>query len=94
MRWGRVMPRKHVMEALMLAIEEAEIRAEDIRLHTKKGKNAAMHLEDKSETTTVMVHAGKINETTALCLTTAEEWRHAISEYHYIIYIKRILSGP
>ena len=30
MRWERVVPGKHVMKSLMISINEAEIKAEDI----------------------------------------------------------------
>ena len=50
--------------------------------------------ENNTKTTTVMVHAGQINETTTLPLPTEEEWRQATSEDHDLVYIKRVLSGP
>ena len=40
-----------------------------------------------------MMHAGQINETTTLNLTTEEEWRQATSEDHDPGYVKRILSS-
>ena len=82
------------MSDLMLALKEAEIRSEVTPVHMHQGKTATQYLQDKGKKTMVIVHAGNINETTALCLTTEEEWRHTKSEYHDIRYIKRILSGP
>ena len=41
-----------------------------------------------------MVHAGQIKETTEICLPTEEQWRHATSEDHDLVYINNILSGP
>ena len=37
MRWSRVVPGKHDMAALMLALNKAEIKAEDIPVHIHQG---------------------------------------------------------
>ena len=37
MRWERVVPGKHGMSALMLALKEAEIKAETISVHMHQG---------------------------------------------------------
>ena len=56
------------MAALMIAIKEAEIKAEDIPVHMYQGQKVTQQLKDKNVTTTVMVHTGYINETTKLCI--------------------------
>ena len=56
------------MAALMISLKEAEIKAEDIPVHMYQGQKATEQLKDKNVTTTVMVHAGYINETTKLCI--------------------------
>ena len=61
---------KHGMSALMLAPKKVEIKVEAIPVHMHQGQKATNHLKDKGDTPTVMVHAGNINETTTLCLTT------------------------
>ena len=49
--------RKHGMTALMLAIKEAETKAEAIPVHMHQGQTATQQLEEKDETTAMMVHA-------------------------------------
>ena len=93
MRWEIVVPVKHGMEALMLALNEAEINTETITVHIHQGRTETQQLKDTNDTPTVMLHSGKINETTTLCIPTEEEWRHATSEDHDLVYIKRILSS-
>ena len=56
------------MLSLMLALKEAEINALAIPVHMHHKHIATKHLKDKSEIPIVMVHAGHINETTALSL--------------------------
>ena len=51
-------------------------------------------MKDKGEITTGTVHAGQINKTTTLPLTTKEEWRKSTSEDHDLWHIERILSSP
>ena len=58
MRQARVVPGKHGMAALILALKEAEIKAEAIPLHMYQGKTATKKLNDKGKTTTLMFHAG------------------------------------
>ena len=70
MRRERVVPGKHGMEALMLAIKEAEINAEAVPVHMHQGNTETQQLKDNNETPTGMVHAGLINKTTTLPLPT------------------------
>ena len=56
MRWVILVPGKHGMAALMLALKEAKLKAEDIPVHTHKGKTATQHLKNKDVTPTVIVH--------------------------------------
>ena len=56
MRWVILVPGKHGMAALMLALKEAKLKAEDILVHTHKGKTATQHLKNKDVTPTVIVH--------------------------------------
>ena len=70
MRRERVVPGKHDMEALMLALKEAVINAKSIPVHMYQGQKKTQHLKDNDETTTVMVQEVHINEITTLCLTT------------------------
>ena len=62
--------RKHGMTALMLAIKEAETKAEAIPVHMHQGQTSTKQIKDKYETPTVMVYAGQINKITTICLTT------------------------
>ena len=48
MRWTRVMPGKHGMSALMLALKEAEIKSEAIQLHLQQVHIETQHLKDKN----------------------------------------------
>ena len=57
-----------------------------------QGHTEIQNLKDNNENPTVIVHAGKINGTTAIPLPTEEEWRQDTSEDHDIGYINRILS--
>ena len=70
MRRSRVVPGKHDMVALMLALKEAEIKAEAIPVYMHQKHNAKNHMKDKSKTPTVMVHAVHINKTITLFLPT------------------------
>ena len=48
MRQARVVPGKHVMSALMLALKEAEIKSEAIQLHLQQVHIETQHLKDKN----------------------------------------------
>ena len=93
MRRARFVPGKHGMSALVLALKEAEIKAEYIRVHMYQVHAETKHLKDNNETSIVMVHARNINKTTTLPLPTEEEWMQATSEDHDLGYIKRMLSS-
>ena len=67
-----VVPGKHAMATLMLALKEAEIKTEDITVHMHQGQTEIKQLKDKDQTTIVMVHVGHISETTTQCLPTEE----------------------
>ena len=69
---ARVVPGKHGMSDLMLALKEAEIKAEFIPVQMYQGHKETQKLKDNTETPTVMVHSGQINETTTLPLPTEE----------------------
>ena len=56
MVWARVVPGKHYMATLMLALKESEIKAESISVHMHQEKTETQHLKDKNETPTLMVH--------------------------------------
>ena len=56
----------------MLALEEAEIKAEAIPINMHQGKTAKKKIIDKGKKPTVIVHVGRVNETTTLCITTEE----------------------
>ena len=47
MRRARVVNRKHGMADLMLALNEAEIKAEDITVHMHQRQTETKHLKDK-----------------------------------------------
>ena len=79
MIWVRVVSIKQGMEAIILALNEAEIRAEDRPEHTNQVQTATKHLKDTGEKNTVMVNSGHINKTTTLFITKEEEWRQATS---------------
>ena len=70
MRWARVVPGKHGMSALMLALKEAEIKAESILLYMHQGHIEIQNLKDNNETPTFMVHNKHIRKTTTLPLPT------------------------
>ena len=57
---ARVVPIKHGIKTLILALKEAEIKAEAIPVHMHHGQTATNQLKYKSEITTVMMHAVKI----------------------------------
>ena len=61
-----VVPGKYDMSALILALTEVKIKAEDIPVRTHQGKTATKQLKDNGDIPTVMVHAGHINKTTTL----------------------------
>ena len=94
MRWAIVVPGKYGMAPLMLALREAEIKAETIPVHMHHGNTETQQLKDNNKTPTVMVNLVHINKTTTLTLPTEEVWIQAISEDHDIGYIKIILSIP
>ena len=52
----------------MLALTEAEIRAEAIPSHMHQGKNTTKHMIDRGKTPMIMVHLVQINGYTTLCL--------------------------
>ena len=56
-----VVPVKHGMSALMLALMEAETKAEAIPVHMQQGHTEKQQLKDNNETPTLMVHARQIN---------------------------------
>ena len=56
MIWARVVPGKHGMSALMIALKESKTKAEAIKVHIYQGNTAKQQLKDKDEKTTVMVH--------------------------------------
>ena len=58
---ARVVPDKKVMEALILALKEAKISAEDIPVHMHQWKTSIKRLKDKGETPTLLMHLGQIN---------------------------------
>ena len=58
------------MMDLMLSLKEAEIRKEAIPVHMNQGKNTTKNINNKGETTIVMIHAGHINESEILRLPT------------------------
>ena len=78
---------KHGIEALMLALKDAEIKSEAIPVHMYQWKTAAQQTKYKFETLTVMLHSGNINETTKICLPKYKEWRKATSEDNALRYI-------
>ena len=94
MRPARVVPGKHGISALMIALKEAEINLEAIPVNMHHKQTATKQLKDNGEITTGTVHAGQVNKTKTLPLPTEKEWRQATSEDHDIGYIKRILSIP
>ena len=69
MRWARVVPGKHGMSALMIALKEAEIKVESLPVHMQHKQTANKQLKDKGELTTGTVHEKQINKTTTLPLT-------------------------
>ena len=89
MRRARVVPGKHGMEALMVALKEVKIKAGAIPVQMHQGNKEIQQLKNSNETPTVMLHTGHINETKTLPLHAEEELRQATSEDHYIGYIKR-----
>ena len=69
---ARVVPGKHGMSSLMLALKEAEIKSESIPVHMHHKQTATKNLKDKGKIPAVTVYAGHINETTTLPLPTEE----------------------
>ena len=76
---ARVVPVKHDISSLMIALKEAEIKAEAIPVQMHKGHTETQHLRDNNNTPTVMVHTGQNNKTTTLPLPNEEEFRQATS---------------
>ena len=72
MRREILVPGKHGTSYLMLSLKEAEIKVEYTPVTIYQGHNATKQLKYKCEIPTVMVHAGQINKTTKLPLTTYE----------------------
>ena len=68
MRQARGLTRKHGMVALMIPLKEAEIKAEAIPVHMKKGQTETKNLKYKGEIPTGTVYMGQINKTTKLFL--------------------------
>ena len=62
MRRARVVPGKPGMSALMLALKEAEIKAEDIPVQMHQGHTETQNMRDNNETSTVMVNTGQIKK--------------------------------
>ena len=60
MRRGKLVPEKHGMAALILALKDAEINSEAIPLHMNQGHTESQQPKYKNETHIVMVHAGHI----------------------------------
>ena len=79
-----VVPGKHVMSSLMLALKEAEVKALTIPVHINHFHKEKTTPKGNNETPTMMVHVGQINKTTTLTLPTEEEWSQATSEDHGI----------
>ena len=72
-RQTRVVPGKHGMADLMLALKEAEIKAEAIPVHIYQGQKATKQLKYKCKIPTVTAHALQIKKTTTLCIPTYKE---------------------
>ena len=53
-----MLPGKHGMSSLMLALKEAEIEAEYVPVHMKQGNIETQQLKDNNEPPTLMVHVG------------------------------------
>ena len=68
MRQERVVPGKHGMSDLMIALKEAEIKAEAIPVHMHQGHTVTQKLKYNNEVPTVMVHSGQIKKITTLPL--------------------------
>ena len=75
MRRARLVPGKHGMSTLMVALKEAEIKEEAIPVHIHQGHTETLQLKYNGETLTVLVHAVHINKTTTLHLPTEGKWR-------------------
>ena len=75
MRRSRVVPEKNGMAALLLALDEAYIKAEAIPVHMQQGQTSTQQLKDNNEIPIVMVHTRQIDETITLNKPTEEEWR-------------------
>ena len=56
MRQARLVPGKHDMAALLLALKEAEIKAKAIPVHMHQGHIETQQLKYNNETSTVLVH--------------------------------------
>ena len=70
MRRSIVVPGKYGMAALMLTLNEEEVKVEAIPVNMYLIHTATNHLKYKGERTAVMVHAGHINETSTLGIPT------------------------
>ena len=65
-----VVPGKHDISSLMIALKEAEIKLGSIPVHVHQWHKETQQLKYKDETPTVMLNAVQINETTSLCIPT------------------------
>ena len=72
MRRARLVPGKHGISALMLALKEAEKKAEYIPVHMHQENKEKQQLKYKDKIPTLMVHTGQINENIKLCIPTEE----------------------
>ena len=72
MRRARVVPVKHGMAALVLALKEVEIKAEARPVHMQKRHTESQQPKYKKKTPTLVVHAVQINKTTTLPIPTEE----------------------
>ena len=94
MRRARVVPVKHGMSSLILALNEAEVKEEAIPVQIHQGNIETQQLENDNEKSAVMVHVVQINQATTLPLPTEGQWRQDTSEDHDFGYIKTILPSP
>ena len=67
-----MVPGKHGITDLILALKEAEINSEAIPVHMHQEETETQYLKDNNETPTGTVHAIHINKTTTLLLPTEE----------------------
>ena len=89
-----MVPVKHGMIDLIIALKESEIKLEAMPVHMHQVYTATKQLKDKCEIPIVTVHAGNINKNTTLCVNKEEELRQATVEDHDLRNIKSVLSSP